>query len=95
MECGKVISHSGVSDDPSPSQAEVVAHSPTPSRHNTAARSKDEGKNAEAACDSWCSEKRSAGREDFGNVGSSNLSSRCTVVFNNSFSFIQTGIAIR
>ena len=36
----------------------VVAHSPTPSMVRTAASSNGEGKNALAACDSWCSQKR-------------------------------------
>ena len=36
----------------------VVAHSPTPSTVRMAASSYGEGKNALAACDSWCSVKR-------------------------------------
>ena len=35
----------------------AVAHSPTPSSVRIAASSKGEGKNALAACDSWCSVK--------------------------------------
>ncbi len=35
-----------------------MAHSPTPSTVNTAAEEKGLGKNADAACDSWCSANR-------------------------------------
>ncbi len=40
---------------PRPTPNEVVAHSPTPSMVRKAASSNGEGKNALAACDSWCS----------------------------------------
>ena len=42
-ECGNGISQSGVSSLPRPSHADVVAHSPTPSMHRTAAVSNGEG----------------------------------------------------
>ena len=40
---------------PRPTPIEAVAHSPTPSIVRMAASSNGEGKNALAACDSWCS----------------------------------------
>ena len=40
---------------PRPTPNDAVAHSPTPSIVRKAASSNGEGKNALAACDSWCS----------------------------------------
>ena len=42
---------------PLPMPIDAVAHSPTPSRVRIAASSNGDGKNALAACDSWCSVK--------------------------------------
>jgi hypothetical protein len=47
---------------PSPTPHVVVAHSPTPSVVRMAARSYGDGRNALAACDSWCSGKKAARR---------------------------------
>ena len=74
------------SDAPFPCPIEEVAHSPTPSIVRTAASSKGDGKNADAACDSWCSAKRISP----GNASSSRIRS-----FIQSFSRIQSGIAFR
>src|SRR5262249_42107277 len=84
------MSHSGVSWLSCPSQAEVVAHSPTPSMHRTAAVRKGDGKNAEAAWASWCSVNRMGGREDFLTPASA-AHSLLNIDFKNSFSFSQTG----
>ena len=86
------MSHSGVSWLSCPSQAEVVAHSPTPSMHKTAAVRKGDGKNAEAACASWCSVNRIGGRADFLTPASA-AKALLNMALRNSFSFSQTGKA--
>jgi hypothetical protein len=76
----------------SPIHTLVVAHSPTPSKHSTAALSNGDGKKADAACDWWCSVNS--------NLGSSRIDSPAKtansffyVAFKYNFSFNQTGIA--
>ena len=54
-ECGNRSSWVRSMRLPRPTPYEAVAHSPTPSSVKIAASSNGDGKNALAACDSWCS----------------------------------------
>ena len=71
---------------PRPTPIVAVAHSPTPSTVRIAASRNGEGKNALAACDSWCSAYR---------TGPFQPSASRIVRSWNSFSFIQSGPALR
>ena len=53
-ECGKLTSCFNSTRLSRPKPQVVVLHSPTPSSVTIAASSNGEGKNALAACDSWC-----------------------------------------
>src|SRR5262245_61487059 len=86
------MSHKGVSWLSSPSQAEVVAHSPTPSMHRTAAVRKGDGKNAEAA-EASCFSLNSIGRSADFLTPASAANALLNMDFRNSFSFSQTGRA--
>ena len=78
---------------PRPSATEVVAHSPTPSIVSTAASSNGEGKNALAAWLRWCSVNSSRLPIELGSR--TRLQAPRSRSFWNSFSFSQTGIAMR
>ena len=68
----------------------LVAHSPTPSTVNIAARWYGDGKNALAACDSWCSGKNVSDAAPIPAFSSAvSMSSGI-----HSFSFSHSGIAI-
>ena len=95
-ECGNNISQSGVIWLSFPIQAEVVAHSPTPSIYNIADFLNGIGKNAAAAWDGWCSENINFGilrflSEDYKSFWIF-LSSFLIIDFKNNFSFNQTCI---
>ena len=93
MLCGQWISRTVSSVLPRPIATDVVAHSPTPSMVSTTASSNGEGKKAEAAWLWWCSAKRSLPSTlPLGEKASSAFSK---FGFWNSFSLIQSGIAMR